>query len=102
MDNLTLVSNQQQMYLENSAAIFQPVLHTFLPQNYVGAVCSAAFSEKVDRRWKREVDLRSLEEELGQVDCKPVSTLFHLSRGSAAVYLCVECLMWLCVGLMAG
>jgi hypothetical protein len=87
LEILTLVSNQQRMYLENSAAIFQPALRTFWPQNYVVVVCSAAVSEKVDRRWKREVDLRSLEEELGLVDCKAISTLFRLSRGSAAVYL---------------
>jgi hypothetical protein len=90
------------MYLENSAAIFQPVLHTFSPQNYVVAVCSAVVSEKVDRRWKREVDLRSPEEELGLVDCRAVSTLFHLSRGSAAVYLNFKILMRLCASLMAG
>lgn len=75
------------MYPENSAAIFQLALHTFSLWNYVVADCSAAVSEKVSRRWKKEVDLRSLEEELGLVDCKVVSTLFHISRGSATAHL---------------
>jgi hypothetical protein len=75
--------------------IFQPALRTFSPQNYVGAVYSVAVSEKVDRRWKREVDLRSLEEGLGLVDCKAVSTLFHIYRGSTSVYLCLESMMFL-------
>lgn len=81
--------------------IFQPARRTFLQQNYFGGVCFAAVLERADRRWKREVELRSREEELGLVDCKAVSTLLHLFIGSAAAYLRLERLMRLCVGLMA-
>jgi hypothetical protein len=82
---LTLVLSQQRMCPENSVVIFRPVRHTFLQQSYVVEVWFAVV-EKVDHKSKMEVVLRSLEEELALVDCKAISTLLHVSGGSAVTY----------------